>query len=154
MFYINNESLLFDKNNIKRIEEVKNAKYVCDTEYKSFHVAVFYGDIPHPVSNSRYFALYYYPDKFTVKEKLMITNGAFIEDQDITGVVANNGEIIYSRYRHDYRVSTDGSVFIDGGRDYTRTNTIKTVLLKVKDGVLYNTTDENQLVERIVTNEN
>ena len=35
-------------------------------------------------------------------------------------VVAANGDVIYSRYRHDYRHSPDGSVWIDGGRDYTR----------------------------------
>jgi hypothetical protein len=35
-------------------------------------------------------------------------------------VVANNGEVVWSRYRHDYRKSQDGSVWIDGGRDYLR----------------------------------
>lgn len=29
-------------------------------------------------------------------------------------------EIIYSRYRHDFRGSSDGRVFVDGGRDYLR----------------------------------
>lgn len=124
-----NESSLFSKENIERIEKVRNAKYVCDTEYKDIHVAVFYGDTPHPDSGSKYFALYY-------ADTLMITNGAFIEDQEIAGVVADNGDVIYSRFRHDYRTSPDGSVFIDGGRAYTRTNTQNQVTLLVRDGVM------------------
>ena len=124
-----NESSIFSKENIERIEKVRNAKYVCDSEHKDIHVAVFYGDTPHPESGSRYFALYY-------ADKLMITNGAFIEEQEITGVVADNGDVVYSRFRHDYHTSPDGSVFIDGGRAYTRTNTQNQVTLLVRDGVM------------------
>jgi hypothetical protein len=42
-------------------------------------------------------------------------------EKTITGVKADNGDVIYSRYRHDYRTSQDESVFIDGGRDYLKT---------------------------------
>lgn len=38
----------------------------------------------------------------------------------IVGVIADNGEICYSRFRHDNYASADGSVWIDGGRDYVR----------------------------------
>lgn len=124
-----NESKLFSKENIERIEQVRNAKYVCDTEHKDKHVAIFYGDTAHPDSGSRYFALYY-------ADTIMITNGSFIEDQEIAGVIADNGDVIYSRFRHDYNTSPDGSVFVDGGRAYTRTNTQKQVTLLVRDGVL------------------
>jgi hypothetical protein len=51
----------------------------------------------------------------------MITNGAFVEEQNFQGIIADNGDIIFSRSRHDYRVSDDESVWIDGGREYTRT---------------------------------
>jgi len=124
-----NEPVLFDSVNIQKIESVKNAKYVCDTEHKDVHVAVFYGEEEHPVSKSRYFALYY-------SDQLMITNGSFIEQQHISGVVADNGDVIFSRYRHDFRKSPDGSVFVDGGRSYLRTNTTNIVSLKVIDGFL------------------
>jgi hypothetical protein len=50
----------------------------------------------------------------------MITNGAFVEEQEFAGIIADNGDIIFSRSRHDYRVSDDESVWIDGGREYTR----------------------------------
>lgn len=34
--------------------------------------------------------------------------------------VKSTNEILYSRSRHDFRESSDKSVFIDGGRDYSR----------------------------------
>lgn len=127
-----NEPVLFSHENVKKIEEMKEAKYVCDSEYKDIHVAVFYGKEPHPVSNSRYFALYFTP----FDNQLMITDGSFIENQDFIGIVAANGDVIYSRYKHDFRYSPDNSVFVDGGRSYTRSNSTNTVSLKVKDGEL------------------
>jgi hypothetical protein len=42
---------------------------------------------------------------------------------------------VVSGYRHDYRTSSDGSAFIDGGRDYTRTNR-KPIELTMVDGEL------------------
>lgn len=127
-----NEPVLFSSENVKKIEELKKAKYVCDTEQNDIHVAIFYGNEPHPDSGSHYFGLYYTP----IENQLMITNGAFVEDQHITGVVAENDDVIYSRYRHDFRYSPDNSVFVDGGRAYLRTNSTKTVSLKVKNGLL------------------
>jgi hypothetical protein len=49
-----------------------------------------------------------------------ITNAISVTEQPMLGVIANDGEVVVSRYRHDYRRSNDGSVFIDGGRDYTK----------------------------------
>lgn len=147
--HINNDPILFTPENIKKIEELRQAIYVCDTEYKGHSVAVFYGDVAHPVSQSRYFALYYN----SIDGGLMITDGSFIENQEIVGVVAMDGEIIFSRHRHDYRTSSDGSVFVDGGRDYTRTNTSKKVLVKVIDGVLNIITTEEELIENIISKE-
>lgn len=66
---------------------------------------------------------------------LFITSGASAVEPLISGIVADDGEIIYSRYRHDYRVSKDGSVWIDGGRDYTRAGSLHNqVMLKIIDG--------------------
>ena len=45
------------------------------------------------------------------------------------GIVADNGDIIYSRYRHDMRTSPDESVWIDGGRDYSRYDPTKGTLI-------------------------
>lgn len=60
---------------------------------------------------------------FYLDGQAMITNAESAFSEPITGVVAKDGEIIFSRFRHDYQESTDGSVFVDGGRDYLRTNT-------------------------------
>jgi hypothetical protein len=127
-----NEPTMFSEENVKKIEDLKNAKFVCETEQNGLHVAIFYADEAHPDSGSRYFGLYY----TGVENQLMITNGAFIEEQNITGVVAENGDVIYSRYRHDYRRSPDDTVFVDGGRAYLRTNSINTVNMVVKEGIL------------------
>lgn len=126
-----NDPELFSAENVNKIEQLKAATYVCDTTHKGISVAVFYGRYTHPVSGSRYFALY--RDQ---SNSLMITDGAFIETQEITGVIAKNGDVIFSRHRHDHRYSPDGSVFIDGGREYTRTNSTHQVTLLVRDGVL------------------
>jgi hypothetical protein len=132
---IRNEPVLFSKEQVKKIELVRNAKYVCTTEHENICVEVFYGSKPHHVSGSRYFGLY----RTSFTDELMITSGAFIEDQKIAAIVSDNGEIIYSRYRHDYVKSSDGTVFIDGGRAYTKCSMVppeRRVTLIVRDGVL------------------
>jgi len=66
----------------------------------------------------------------------------------IIGVVADDGEIVYSRFRHDYRTSSDGSVFIDGGRDYVRRGlNDKTVQLEMVDGELRVVQQEKEVKE-------
>lgn len=130
---INIEPVLFTQTQIEQIENLRKCKYVCSSEHKDIPVEIFYCEEEHPVSKSKYFALY------SSNEGLMITDGSFIEDQTFDAVIAKNGEIIYSRHRHDYRVSTDRSVFIDGGRSYTRTGIYETnqhVKLRVANGVL------------------
>jgi outer membrane protein assembly factor BamB len=132
---IKNEPVLFSKEQVEKIELMKSSKYVCATEHQGLCVEVFYGAEPHQLSGSKYFGLY----KAGRTGELMITNGAFIEDQTIDAIVAEDGEIIFSRYRHDYRSSTDGTVFIDGGRAYTRSSVVpdeRRVTLVVRDGIL------------------
>ena len=135
------ESEIFKPDGIKKIEEMKNAKYVCETCLRNVDggwanqpVAIFYGAEEHPVSKSRYFGLYVY-----MQDRVMITNGQSAVDEPIQGIIADDGEIIYSRYRHDFRRSKDGSVFIDGGRDYIRSSVLpedRHVTLRIVDGEL------------------
>lgn len=128
-----NEPTIFADDDIVKICKHYNANFVVDTEKDGISCAIFYGDKPHPESNSRYFALYHEP----IYGKLMITSGHWVEDQEFVGVVAENGDVIFSRHRHDYRKSEDGSVFVDGGRSYLRTNVdVKTIPLHVIDGTL------------------
>lgn len=127
--------VLFSKEQVEKIEKIRNAKYVCASEHEGFCIEVFYGSEAHPVSGSKYFGLY----RAGNTSELMITNGAFIEDQEIDAVIADNGDIVYSRYRHDYMRSEDGSVWIDGGRAYTRSGLYtkeKWCTLIVRDGII------------------
>ena len=106
------------------VEEKYSADYVCETELVNASKRgcnipglVFYQQTPHP-RGSNWFVLY-----FLNGNQLMIANAKNIVDTLIGGIVADNNEIVFSRYRHDMRSSQDGSVWIDGGRDYVRSGT-------------------------------
>jgi len=89
-----------------------------DYEWQDFASPVFYQPVPS-VGHSHYFAFI----KGAYGDKVSIVNGESAFCEPIDGLEADNGEVIYSRFRHDYVTSQDGSVSIDGGRDYTRTST-------------------------------
>lgn len=116
----------FTAEEIVKVNVEKNAKWVADMEYKGKLMSVFYQAEPAE-GHSNYFALFWAWDYLDPKHgpmntRLMITDGAWIEEAEITGIEADNGDVIYSHYRHHYHTSEDGSVFIDGGREYTRCN--------------------------------
>ena len=124
------ESDRFSPKEIAGIEDHYSAKYVCETCVKgpkgwvNTSVSIFYQpDLEKvPEGGSQWFGLFFRPDHAPGVPALMICNAISAVENDIEGIVANNGDVIYSRYRHDYRFSPDGSVMIDGGRDYTRNN--------------------------------
>ena len=137
------DSELFTAKGIAKIEKMKNAIYVCETCLNTGlggwqadnAVAIFWNKDPTdiPEGGSRWFGLY-----FDVYKRLMIVNAISAVKEPITGVITESGEIIYSRYRHDYRVSDDGSAMVDGGRDYFRTGPfgVGTADLRIIDGEL------------------
>ena len=95
---------------------------------------------PNPnkaLGHTHYFGLICY------RSGVYITRGDSAVDPLITAAVADDGEIIYSKYRHDYNVSKDNSVWIDGGRDYTRSGGGKYITLKVVDGEFYQLEQED-----------
>lgn len=124
---------------ISAVEKKYNAKYVGQFCLKDKYgnwvnspADVFWQAVPPQPGFSNYFALLFQGGS------LMITSGASAVADVIVGAQADDGEIIYSRYRHDYRTSTDKSVFIDGGRDYTRTNTSTHLInMVIIDGEFY-----------------
>lgn len=124
MIHIRTDPSSFTWEQIKEIEQKKNARYLLETEHNGAQCAVFYGSAVHPISNSRYFAIFWTHDQHKWADVPAITDGSWIEDLEFASVLADNGDVIYSRHRHDFRESADGSVWIDGGRDYTRTNQI------------------------------
>lgn len=115
---IDTSSSQFSAEEIKRMEEHFNAKYICETSIKdrnenwiNIPVAVFWQDKAHP-QGSNYFGIF-----FGHMNQLMICDAISATLESFTGAV-NGDEVIYSRYRHDYR---QGNGFaIDGGRDYVK----------------------------------
>ncbi len=129
------ESEQFTPTQIEKIEARYEAKYVCETcvkgtdgQWANESVSIFYQPDPTkiPEEGSPWFGLFWkYPGVTAdnaVTATVMICNAVTAVETDIDGIVAKNGDVIYSRYRHDYRWSPDKSVMIDGGRDYTRHN--------------------------------
>lgn len=72
-----------------------------------------------------YFAMYWRPEYPGQKDyRLYIASGESF-DPEVKALLVpnkkrNGGELIYSRYRHDYFTTNDGKNMIDGGRDYVR----------------------------------
>jgi len=117
MTNILNECSFLKPEGIAKVEEMKNAKYVFESCIKNrdggwcnFPTAIFYCEDAHP-EGSNYFGLYltYYGD-------IMVTNA--ISAIEPFNALQVNDDVIYSRYRHDYR--THKGAFVDGGRDYFR----------------------------------
>ena len=112
---IHNECSFLKPEGIKFIEENYNAKYVFESCLKkkdggwcNIPVAIFYTEEAHP-EGSNYFGLYR-----TDFGDIMITNG--ISATEPFDALQVGDDIIYSRYRHDYR-EYNGAM-VDGGRDY------------------------------------
>ena len=106
---------------IRAAEQKYNATFVGDFciknrrgDFLTETVAVFWQPIPPVEGYSHYFALLVRGDV------VFITSGQTAFDLPIYGIRAKDGEIVYSRHRHDYRSCKDGSGSIDGGRDYTK----------------------------------
>lgn len=105
-------------------------KYVCTTELEkgcNVPVDVFYREIPHPEFGNRYFGIY-----VNHEGRTMILNADRVEDLDFAMIPDENNDLHYSAFRHDY-VSLSNGNFVDGGREYVRTNTM-TYNYTVKDG--------------------
>jgi hypothetical protein len=123
------------KTQIEKIELRYRAKYVFESQLKlksdqwsDFSAAVFYGEEPHP-EGSNWFGIWEMDGRF------MISNAISAVEEPLFGVVAENGDIIYSRHPRDFRESDDKTVFVDGGRNHGRHDLIHEVvkLRVVKD---------------------
>ena len=121
---------------IAKVEEQYKAKYMGYWCTKNFSggwneqpVDVFYvADPDTSKGHSNYFGMYY-----TETDQLMITNAESAFSEPMVGVECNDGEVLISRFRHDYVMK--GDAFIDGGRDYYRYNPAFTLIeVTVKDG--------------------
>lgn len=125
----------FNEFQIKLIEELKGAKYMgywctkrpSDGSWNERPVDVFYQPNPD-VSKGHKF----YFGMFIQDDIIYITDATSCFSEPITGIVCEDGEVIVSRYRHDY--VTKGNHMIDGGRDYTRCSLHPTATVHVVGG--------------------
>jgi len=119
--FINNgtQGFHFSDKGIKIIEERYNAKYMgywCTNHggrWQEMPVDVFYVENPDTSKgHTNFFGM------FRKGENVLITDASSCFAEPITGVLTDTGEVVVSRYRHDYRASGGGA--IDGGRDYLK----------------------------------
>ena len=103
-----------------------NIKHVCTTEFGDSIADIFYRDTPHPQFGNKYFAIFFRNDV------PYIANADEVENLTFGMVENDNGELQYSRSRHDYQSFNNGNM-IDGGRDYIRSNG-KVYIFVVRNG--------------------
>jgi hypothetical protein len=104
------------------IEEKYNAKFMgswaikrSDGIWTEEPVDVFYVENPDTSKgHTNYFGI------FVKQGEAYITEASTAFSEPIIGRVTRNGEVLVSRFRHDFQ-SKDG-VMIDGGRDYVRSS--------------------------------
>lgn len=121
---------------LKDFEDIYKAKYMgfwCtkrpDGNWNESPVEVFYQPNPDvEKGHSHYFGLF-----VDHAYRIMITNAESAFSEPMTGVICEDGEVLISRYRHDYR--TKGDRMVDGGRDYTRRSLHPTATVTVIDGI-------------------
>ena len=129
-----------DNLNIDKIEQKFNVKYIGDfciktkqSNWGNFPVSIFYQEKPKiELGHTHYLGVYYN----SLISKAVLVNGESAFSKNIVGVIADNGQIVISSYRHGFITSDDESVSIDGGRDYTIITppNRKTVHLKMING--------------------
>jgi hypothetical protein len=119
--------------NIKKAEELYSekdgvpVKHVCTTEFADGVIAdVFYRETPHPEFGNKYFAILFR------NSKLYIANADEVEKLTFGMVENDDGDMEYSRSRHDYKEFKNGNM-IDGGRDYIRSSG-KVKIYVLRDG--------------------
>ncbi len=145
------ESETFTPEGIAITEKKHKARYILEScigvsqdtpgmwKWLNWPVAVFFQpDMARvPEGGSRYFGIYHRTMDIDLPATSYICN-AISCIEPFTGVVADNGDIIYSHYRHDFRRSPDKSVWVDGGRDYLRYDGKSEVIgLKIVQGFIY-----------------
>ncbi len=133
---IHNECGFITKDGIAKIENMYKATFVMESCIKdrnggwcNFPAAIFYTEEAHP-QGSNYFALYRerMPPLDTLEPRIMITNG-ISATEPFDGLQIGE-DIIYSRYRHDYREYK--GAMVDGGRDYFKRSSDRGTPVKLK----------------------
>lgn len=105
--------------NVEKLYSEKDGvqvKHVCTTEFDNGVIAdIFYRDTPHPTFGNKYFAILFRDDI------PYIANADTVENLTFGMVKNDDGDLEYSRSRHDYKSFKNGNM-IDGGRSYIRSS--------------------------------
>jgi hypothetical protein len=134
----------FDEDNIRIIENKYQARYVgywCTKKprggWNESPVDVFYVENPdRSQGHTNYFGM------FRDHDNVLITDASSAFSEKITGILCEDGEVIVSRYRHDY--VTNGDNMIDGGRDYLKCSVSgKMIEVRMVGGEFLLMTEEN-----------
>jgi hypothetical protein len=115
-------STVWNEKQIRLIEQRYDAVYLLDTclparggGWCNWPAAIFYQETPPDPNFSNYFA--FFIDRNTNRSS--ITDGYKAIAAPIDCLLFNDGSVLHSRFRHDYRELEDGAS-VDGGRDYFR----------------------------------
>ena len=133
---------LFDRSQVRRLEP--ESIYVGDFAvrsskglWSSIPVAVFYTPKPREGYTNHYFGVYKSQARLDMPT-WMICDATSVATHLWHGLEMK-GEVIFSRWRHDFRTFSFSGPCVDGGPDYTRvvglTNLAKNVSLRLVDGI-------------------
>lgn len=133
---------LFDRAQVQRLEP--GALYVGDFAvqgqkgvWSSVPVAVFYATTPREKYPNRYFGVYKSQRRLDMPT-WVICDATSVAEHTWQGLEMK-GEVIFSRWRHDYRCFSFGGPYVDGGPDYLRVvglrDLARPVGVKVVDGI-------------------
>ena len=146
----------FKKDSIRKIEEKYGARYMGYWATKNSRggwndspVDVFYQPNPDTSKgHTHYFGMFIKTDPYSGEGSgsVYITEASSAFSDVIAGIPTDDGEVIVSRYRHDY-VEKDGRM-IDGGRDYTRSSVHRSVSITV-DGDKFIVSERERVEEGI-----
>lgn len=121
LWYDNTPDYLnLEHSNIRSVEQSRQCRYVCewpllnDGNKPTETMLLFWNDVAHP-QGSNWMALFFHDGGWYVRD------GISASRHPIHCPVSQDGQVMLSKHRHDYRTSKDGSIAIDGGRDYTKT---------------------------------
>lgn len=84
-------------------------------EWSESPVAVFWSEKLSDPSHKHYFGIYRQNGSTFICDATSVSQGVWFGSMhEVTG------EVLFSRYRHDFRNSRDKKFFVDGGREYSR----------------------------------
>ena len=105
---------MFPDEVIEQVEQNYNCRYVTEWHLDNKQmVLLFWNDTPHP-KGSNWMGVYGSGDH------LYVCDGIAASRLPVCCMVSNDKQVLFSKTRHDFRSSHDGSVTVDGGREYLR----------------------------------